>query len=139
MGGFMVEADGYILRIATEKWVDEVFNLAIYYTSARRKWKAGQTIVFMHKTDIGDAIVGYGVIENVYERDELSDEERLECERRGWKKAIDFKYVIRFEKPLSARKTFLKDLKLRGKYLHSLPLSKEQLDAIIGRAESLQR
>jgi len=46
----MVAADGYILRIATEKWVDQVFNLAIYYTGARRKWKAGQTIVFMQIT-----------------------------------------------------------------------------------------
>lgn len=135
----MVEADGYILRIATEKWVDQVFSLAIYYTSARRKWKAGQTIVFMHKTNIGDTIVGYGMIENVYEKDELSNEEKLECEKHGWKKAIEFKYVIKFEKPLPAKKTFLKDLKLRGKYLHSLRLNKEQSKAIISRAESLQR
>ena len=134
----MVEADGYILRIATKKWVDQVFNLAIYYTGARRKWKAGQTIIFMHKTNIGDAIIGYGVIEKIYERDELSEEERRECEKWGWKKAIEFKYIIKFEKPLSLKETFLKDLKLRGKYLHSLPLNKEQLDSIISRAERLQ-
>ena len=134
----MVEADGYILRIATEKWVDQVFNLAIYYTSARRKWKVGQTIVFMHKTNIGDAVIGYGVIENVYERDELSEEERLECEKYGWKKAIEFKYIIKFEKPLPVKETFLKDLKLRGKYLHGFLLNREQLNAIISRAESLQ-
>jgi hypothetical protein len=134
----MVAADGYILRIATEKWVDQVFNLAIYYTGARRKWKAGQTIVFMHKTNIGDAVIGYGVIENVYERDELSEEERLECEKYGWKKAIEFKYIIKFEKPLPVKETFLKDLKLRGKYLHGLLLNREQLNAIISRAESLQ-
>ena len=134
----MVEADGYILRIATEKWVDQVFNIAIYYTGARRKWKAGQTIVFMHKTSIGDAVIGYGVIENVYERDELSEEERLECEKYGWKKAIEFKYIIKFEKPLPVKETFLKDLKLRGKYLHGFLLNREQLNAIISRAESLQ-
>ena len=134
----MVEADGYILRIATEKWVDQVFNLAIYYTSARRKWKVGQTIVFMHKTNIGDAVIGYGVIENVYERDELSEEERLECEKYGWKKALEFKYVIKFEKPLPVKETFLKDLKLRGKYLHGFLLNREQLNAVISRAERLQ-
>ena len=77
------------------------------------------------------------MIENVYEKDELSEEERLECEKHGWKKAIEFKYIIKFEKPLPVKETFLKDLKLRGKYLHSLALSKEQLKAIIGRAESL--
>jgi len=134
----MVEADGYILRIATEKWVDQVFNLAIYYTGARRKWKVGQTIIFTHKTSIGDAVIGYGVIGNVYERDELSEEERRECEKWGWKKAIEFKYIIKFEKPLPVKETFLKDLKLRGKYLHSLPLNKEQMDSIISRAERLQ-
>ena len=134
----MVEADGYILRIATEKWVDQVFNIAIYYTGARRKWKAGQTIVFMHKTSIGDAAIGYGVIENVYERDELSEEERLECEKYGWKKAIEFKYIIKFEKPLPVKETFLKDLKLRGRYLHGFLLNREQLNAIISRAERLQ-
>jgi len=134
----MVEADGYILRITTKKWVDQVFDLAIYYTSARRKWKVGQTIVFMHKTDIGDAVIGYGVIENVYERDELSEEERLECEKYGWKKAIEFKYILKFEKPLPVKETFLKDLKLRGKYLHGFLLNREQLNAIISRAERLQ-
>ncbi len=134
----MVEADGYILRIATEKWVDQVFNLAIYYTGARRKWKVGQTIIFTHKTKIGDAVIGYGVIGNIYEKDELSEEERRECEKWGWKKAIEFKYIIKFEKPLPVKETFLKDLKLRGKYLHSLPLNKEQMDSIISRAERLQ-
>lgn len=134
----MVEVDGYILRIATKKWVDQVFNLAIYYTGARRKWKTGQTIIFMHKTNIGDAVIGYGVIGNIYERDELSEEERRECERLGWRKAIGFKYIIKFEKPLPVKETFLKDSKLRGRYLHALPLNKEQINAIISQAERLQ-
>jgi hypothetical protein len=133
----MIEADGYILRIATEKWVDQVFDLAIYYTSARRKWRKGQTIIFMHKTSFGDAVIGYGVIKNVYERDELSESERRECEKHGWKKAIEFKYVKKTD-PLPIKETILKDLKLRGKYLHGLPLNREQLNAIISQAERSQ-
>ena len=134
----MVEADGYILRISTKRWVDQVFNLAMYYTGARRRWKVGQTIILMHRTSLGDAVIGYGVIGDIYERDELSEEERRECEKYGWKKAIEFRYIIRFENPLPIKETSLKDLKLRGKYLHSLPLNKEQLDAIISQAEDLQ-
>ena len=134
----MVEADGYILRISTKRWVDQVFNLAMYYSGARRRWKVGQTIIFVHRTSLGDAVIGYGVIGEIYERDELSEEERRECEKHGWKKAIAFRYIIRFEKPLLIKETSLKDLKLRGKYLHSLPLNKEQLDAIISQAEDLQ-
>ncbi|MEM3699595.1 MAG: hypothetical protein QXL57_01855 [Candidatus Bathyarchaeia archaeon] len=134
----MSEADGYILRIATVEWVNQVFEMAIYYTGFRRKWKVGQTILFVHKTALGDAFVGYGEIGNVYGLDQLSEEERRECERWGWKKAIEFKYIIRFEKPLPVKETFLKDLKIRGRALHGFPLSKEQLNSVIGAAEKLQ-
>lgn len=134
----MVDIGGYILRIATKEWVDQVFNLAIYYTSSRRNWKMGQCIIFVHKTKIGDAFVGYGEIGNIYASDELSEDERRECEKWGWKKAIEFKYVIRFDKPLPIKETFLKNLKLRGRFLHCFPLNKEQLSSIISKAERLQ-
>lgn len=133
----MVEAKGYVLRIATEKWVNQVFGMTIYYTSLRRRWKPGQTIVFLHKTSAGDSIIGYGIIENIYEKNELSDEEIRECERYGWKKAIVFRYVKSFE-PLPIKETFMKDLGLSGKYLHGLKLDEEQLNSIISQAEGLQ-
>ncbi len=135
----MTESAGYILRISTEKWVDQVFGMAIYYTSLRRRWEVGQTVVFMHKTSIGDAVIGYGVLGNVYEKDELSDEEKRECDKYGWKKAIEFKYVVEFEKPLPIKETFLKDSRLRGKYFHGLKLNEEQVTSIISQAEHLQR
>lgn len=134
-----MEAEGYFLRIASEKWVNQVFDTAIYYTSARRRWKPGQTIVFVHKTSVGDSVIGYGVIENIYKRDELSEEEKRECEKHGWKKAIEFRYVIRLEKPLPIKETFLKDSKLSGRYLHGLKLDKEQLNSIIRQVEHLLR
>jgi len=134
----MVDIGGYILRIATKEWVDQVFNLAIYYTSSRRNWKTGQRIIFVHKTKIGDAFVGYGEIGNIYASDELSEEERRECEKRRWKKAIEFKYVIRFDKPLPIKETFLKSSKLRGRSLQGFPLNKEQSNLIISQAEHFQ-
>jgi len=132
----LVEAEGYVLRITTKKWVNQVFSLAIYYTSLRRRWKPGQTIVFLHKTSVGDSIVGYGVIGRISEKDELSEEERRECEKHGWKKAIVFKYV----KPVKPfiKETFLKNSKLRGRYFHGLKLDKEQVNSIINQAERLQ-
>jgi len=133
-----VEVEGYVLRITTEKWVSQVFGLAIYYTSLRRKWKPGQTVVFVHKTRVGDSIVGYGVIENAYEKSELSDEEIRECEKYGWKKAIVFKYV-KPVKALPIKETFMKELRFRGKYLHGLKLDEEQMNSIISQAERIQR
>ncbi|PIU59993.1 hypothetical protein COS86_01315 [Candidatus Bathyarchaeota archaeon CG07_land_8_20_14_0_80_47_9] len=131
----MGEAAGYILRIASEEWVRQVFDMAIYYTSLSRKWKEGQTILFVSKTSVGDMVIGYGVIQGVISTDELSEEERRKCEEHGWKRAIEFTYVKRFEKPLPLKKTFLKDSKFRGRYLHGLVISKEQLDSIISQAE----
>jgi hypothetical protein len=131
----MAEVGGYILRIAKEEWVNKVFDLAIYYTSSRRNWKTGHSIIFVHKTKAGDAFVGYGEIGSICASDELSEEEKLECERRGWKKAIEFRYVKRFDEPLPIRETFLKDSKLRGRSLHGFPLKKKQASAIIDQAE----
>ena len=131
----MGEAEGYILRIASEEWVRQVFDMAIYYTSLSRKWKEGQTMLFVSKTSVGDMVIGYGVIQGVISTDELSEEERRKCEEHDWKRAIEFTYVKRFEKPLPLKKTFLKDSKFRGRYLHGLVISKEQLDSIISQAE----
>lgn len=132
----MSKVSGYILRITTKQWVNQVFNMAIYYTSIHRKWESGQTILFVHKTNVGDAMVGYGVIENVYEKDELSDEERRECEKGGWRRALEFKYVKQFDRPLPIKETFLRGSKLRGRYFHGLKLNKEQLESVITQAES---
>ena len=126
---------GYILRIATKQWVDQVFDSAIYYTSINRKWLRGQTILFVHKANVGDAVIGYGLIENVYSKDELSDEERRKCEKESWNKALEFRYVKQLEKPLPVKETFLKNSKLRGRLIHGLKVSREQLRATIDQAE----
>jgi hypothetical protein len=134
----MVERAGYLLRIATKQWVNQVFEMAIYYTSVRRKWKTGQNILFVHKTEAGDAIVGYGMIENMYEKDSLSEEEKNRCEKYGWKKAIEFKYVVKFNKPLLVKETVLKSMKIRGRLLHGLSLNGMQVESIISQAEHSQ-
>jgi len=130
----MAEIAAYVLRITSDYWVNHVFDMAIYLTNLRRKWKADQGIIFIHNTESGDAVIGYGIIEKVCKQNELPEEERLEPEK--WKEAIVFKYVIKFEKPLITKKTFLKDPKFRGRFLHGLAINKEQLDSIVTQAES---
>ena len=132
----MSAAEGYILRIATKQWVNQVFNIAIYFTNMRRKWKTGQVVLFVHKTNLGDALVGYGLIEKACEKDDLSEQDKHECERGRWKRAIEFRYVKQFDKPLAIKDTFLKGSKLRGRYFHGLRLDKNQLEAILAQAEA---
>jgi hypothetical protein len=132
----MSQVEGHILRIATRQWVNQVFSMAIYYTNLRRKWRRGQTVLFVHKTNVGDALVGYGLIEEASEKDELCEQDKRECERGGWKRAIEFTYVKQFDKPLAIKDTFLKGSKLRGRYFHGLRLDEDKLRAIITQAEA---
>jgi hypothetical protein len=131
----VTDTSGYILKIATNQWVTQVFSLAMYYTALRRKWRPDQTVLFVHKTSFGDAMVGYGVVGDVREKGDLSDPEKNMCNRNGWKRVIEFKYVVQFEHPLSIRDTFLSSLKLRGKFLHGLPLKENQVESLVEQGE----
>jgi hypothetical protein len=135
----LAESAGYILRIASAQWVDQVFDMAIYYSGLRRKWKPNTTVFFLHKTNKGDAIVGYGVIERTREKDEFSSDEQRECEKHAWNYAIEFKYVIRLRKPLLIKETILKHSKLRGRFFHGLRLDKDKVNTILTQAERLQK
>lgn len=134
----MAAPKGLIMRISTKEWINQVFNYAMYFTSSRRKMVAGQIVLFVHKTEFGDAFIGYGEIGNLYAVEELSEVEKSLCEKWSWKRAIEFKYVVKFEKPLPVRETFLKNLKVKGKTLHCFPLSEEILNQIICMAEIRQ-
>jgi len=128
---------GYLLRISNREWVAKVFDMAIYFTSLRRNWKAGRTILFLHRTTAGDALVGYGVIDKACDVGDLSEEDRRECEKGEWRTALEFRYVRQFEKPLVVKTTFLRSSKLRGKYFHGLGLDKNQVEDLVAQGESL--
>ncbi len=132
----MSEFAGCILRIASEEWVKQVLSMAIYYTNMRKKWKNGLTVLFLHKTGIGDALVGYGVVEKACEKEELSEFDRDQCERGNWKRAIEFTYVKEFDAPLAIKNTFLEGSKLKGRYLHGLKLSRSQVEGLLAQAEA---
>jgi hypothetical protein len=130
----MPRVEGYILRIVGDELADHVFDMAIYYTNLNRKWSSGQVILFVHKLEFGDAFIGHGVIERILEKDELCDQERVECERGEWKMAIEFKYVRRLDRPLLVKETFLKDSKLRGRLFHGLQLDSVQVESLLKQA-----
>jgi hypothetical protein len=134
----MSQVAGYVMRIKDERWVNQVFDTAIYFSNMNRKWLNGQTILFVHRTKTGDAFVGYGIVSREIQKRYLPEEEKILCEQGGWKRAIEFTYVMRFEKPLLIKETVFGASKLRGRYFHGLKLSSEQVDRIIEQAESLR-
>jgi len=129
------EAAGYILRITRKEWVDQVFERTKYYVGIRRRWKPNQIIFFVHKTARGDAFIGNGVISDFQSFEELTEDEKRECEKWNCRGTLNFTYVVRFEKPLLIKEAFLRDSKLKGKYLHGLALTREQADSILSLAE----
>jgi hypothetical protein len=133
-----VEVGGYILRISKEEWLRQVFELKKYYPGVMRGWTRGMTILLARKTDRGDSFIGYGVIDRIDMSWELQDKEREYCKANGWKCVLVFKNLIGFEEPLPLKKTFLKDDKRKGKFLHGVPLTVDQIDSILEAAEDLQ-
>lgn len=125
---------GYILRITTKEWVEQVYDRVKYYVGIRRKWKPGQIILFAHKTRKGDAFIGYGVINVFQPLEELTEKEKAECEKWGWYGALDFKYVKKFKEPVLIKETILKDFRLKGRLVHGFGLNSEQIESILSQA-----
>ncbi|MEM1586390.1 MAG: hypothetical protein QXX99_04965 [Candidatus Bathyarchaeia archaeon] len=45
----------------------------------------GDVIFLARKSDLGDSLIGYGVVEEFVKKNDLSDKERLECELMNWR------------------------------------------------------
>ncbi|MEA2090103.1 MAG: hypothetical protein U9O89_05020 [Thermoproteota archaeon] len=129
--------EGYILRITKDEWMKQVFERMKYYAGVRRKWTPGLTIFFARKTEKGDSLIGYGVVETVQKLEELTEEERRECEKWGWNVALVFKYLIKLDQPLLIKDSILKDSKMRGKYLHGFALDSAKVQSLLNQAEQL--
>lgn len=129
-------AGGYILRITKDEWVKQVFDLKRYYAGVRRRWEPRLTILFARKAEKGDSFLGYGIIENVLKTEELSEEERTECKKYGWNRAINFKDTVKFDPPLPIKETVIKDVGVRGSRLHGFRLTSAQVQSILSKAES---
>lgn len=127
----------FILRITREDWLKRVFILKKYYPGVPRCWEKGGLVFFARKSEAGDSLIGYGVIEDFVRKDNLSDKERLECDIMNWKGAIIFKEIYKFEPPIPIKETFLAELKLKGKYLHGFQLTNDQVAEILEVAERI--
>lgn len=128
---------GYILRINSDEWVEQVFQLSKYYPGLIRKWRKGTHILLARKSDEGDSFLGYGVVDKVEMPWELTPEEEDYCRENNWKCVLTLKPLIRFKRPFPLKDTILADDKRKGSYLHGALLREEQLENILGSFESI--
>ncbi|MBS7654576.1 MAG: hypothetical protein QXR06_02000 [Candidatus Bathyarchaeia archaeon] len=127
----------FILRITREEWFRQVFTVMKYYPGIIRRWEPGGLIFLARRTDRGDSFVGYGVIKEFIKRENLSEHERRECEKMGWKGAVVFNELYRFDPPLPIKETALSGLRAKGRCWHGYPLTDEQSRLILNVAEEL--
>ena len=129
---------GYILRLSTEDWRDQVYELKKYYSGVMRGWKRETPILLAMKTDAGDSFIGYGVVGKVEHLWELPPEEEAYCRKNNWKCALTFKALNRFERPYPIKESILSEDPRRGSFLHAARLTEDQVDAILDAAEEYQ-
>lgn len=129
-----METTGYVLRISTDEYLQQLAEIKKYYPGIQRHWHKGTPILFAKKVKV-DSFVGYGIVDKVEMLWEMTPEEEDYCRQNKWKQGITFKPLIMYEKPLPIRETFLKDDKRKGMFLHGIKLTENQVDAILDAAE----
>jgi hypothetical protein len=132
------ENSGYILRISTDDWKDQVFELKKYYSGVMRNWKRGTKILLAKKTEEGDSFLGYGVADKVEMLWEMNPEEEQYCKENKWKCALTFKPLVTFEKPFPLKHSIMSGDKRKGMFLHGAKLHEDSVDAILEAAEDYQ-
>lgn len=116
-------------------WEDQVFKLGKYYPGIYRKWKIGTPILFVKKTDVGDSFIGYGITDKIEMLWEMTPEEESYCKENGWRCAISFKPIVKFSSPYPMKESFLADGKRKGKLLHGILLSENEVSEILEVAQ----
>ncbi len=132
------EKHGYILRISTDSWHDQVYELKKYYPGIMRGWKQDTPILLAMKAEAGDSFIGYGIVDKVEMLWEMSPEEEAYCKENNWKCAITFKTLISYMKPYPIKESILADDPRKGSFLHGVRLTESQINTILEAAEDYQ-
>ena len=130
--------DGYVLRIAHEDLVNQVFILGKYYSGIQRNFIRGTPLLFAAKSKDGDSIVGYGVVEKIEHLWEMTPADEDYAKEHNWKLGLTLRGATRFRTPLLIKNSLLKDDKRKGIYLHGAKLSEDTIDALLEQAEAAQ-
>lgn len=129
---------GYILRISKDSWLNQVYERRKYYSGVLRNWKRGTIILLAKKTGKDDSFIGYGVVDKVEMLWELPPEEAAYAKEHGWRCALTFRTLFRFDKPYPIKESILADDPRKGRLLHGARLTEDQVDAILEAAEDYQ-
>jgi len=123
--------ENYILRISKDEWEKQVFAIKSYYAGVRREWKPNAKILLAKKTDAGDAFIGYAVIKNIADLEEMSEEEKDMCINNNWSKKLSFGKLVRFHPPVLVKDTVVSKWGQKGALLHGAPISETDIESVL--------
>ena len=123
--------ENYILRISKDEWEKQVFALKSYYAGVRREWEPNSKILLVKKIESGDAFIGYAVIKEIADLEEMSDEEKDMCINNNWNKKLSFGKLVRFEPPVLVKDTVVSKWGQKGALLHGAPISETDIESIM--------
>ncbi len=130
--------DGYVLRISHEDLVNQVFSLGKYYSGIQRNFIRGTPLLFAAKSEGGDSIVGYGVIDKIEHLWEMTPADEVYAKEHGWKLGLTLRGATRLGTPLLIKNSLLKDDKRKGAFLHGAKLSEETINTLLEQVEEIQ-
>ncbi|MCS7112546.1 MAG: hypothetical protein NZ955_01100 [Candidatus Bathyarchaeota archaeon] len=93
----------YVLRVVKPEWVDNVYSEGVYYGSVRRVFEPGDTVLFFSKVGgLGDAFIGYGVVESFHRRVDLPEDIASRFQQHPWRWLVRFDplRLVRFSDPI---------------------------------------
>lgn len=122
------------LRIIREDWANRVFESRTYYTSLRRKWDKGLECFLLMKTETGDSVVGYGILEDYKTKEEWLKTGGENFTEHTWKTVLIFGKIVKIQNPISVKELQL-DQRLKGKFLHGLKVDQFLVDKILSLSE----
>ena len=131
-----MHGSNYIIRITKHRVANQLYGIRVYYVRLRRDWSKGSKLIFVEKTNpLGDdAFIGSGVIDKIFELNELSDvsEKKTSIENNYYKKII-FGRLVNFHPPLPVRDTQISSWSQTGALLHGAQISASEISIIEGR------
>lgn len=122
-----------LLRIIREDWAERFFRNRHYYTGLPRRWERGLRCFFLMKTEVGDSVVGYGVLEDFIDRAEWLRMGGEAHEELRWRTVLVFSPLVRFSKPVPVKSLNL-DERLKGSFLHGYRIDEALADRILALA-----
>ncbi|MCS7115485.1 MAG: hypothetical protein RMJ15_05580 [Nitrososphaerota archaeon] len=123
----------HLLRISRDEWMRQVFKVKKYYSGMRsvKGWQTGSVVIFLKKVGKADSIIGYGIVEGVESLEDMDEHEKAMCQKHGWKSAVRFSELKRFESPKLVKETVIGEWNVKGRFLHGRALSSEEVRLIL--------